>query len=650
MISEADCTTELQRVAKKLGHTPTQREFIEHASISVSSVCRLSGWNEALEAAGFNIDHDPILLSIANRPDPNPRHESAPPKGAVPLEDVESVAKLGIRHAIFPSGENIRQTILKHGLETEAKFDAFKQFHPELGYPCATTVMTMFWQHGWAWRVKKANVQYWVALAPSLAENGVVPCGHELRKRGFYGLALAIQKHPELFKGLHMEKRGKSPEEWVPVAEKVAKENGGVLPRRGWLQKHKYSALARVVTLKPDLFRHIPQEFFRKMEIEEHVATAKKLAQQYGRVPPCIWLQEHGYQKLYHAKMKCPEAFKGITFGQNKLIDDVKLAERVETAKKVAQENGGALPTINWLGRHGHHKVVKALSMFPDAFKDIPRKRGSQSHPVEHWVKVAEELARKNQGRIPTHKWLESHGYNGLRRPLTVHPGRFKHLEREQIKQRTPEEWLEIAKQIAPNGILPPDRELKRMGYTGLWSARSKHPELFKDFQANRYRSPSEEKSVRSILQDMKNIPGSITNMLPDVLIKALFDLLGRAAPSLISEVKETESSVRLTKKRGNGFGRALKAVENIIDLSNGQKSKVIMQGVMNTIDRMHTNRNTAYRTAVLKSRCRFAQTMARQYLKEAQRANEIIDSVPGMRYEQALLTVKLERPEGWYS
>jgi ubiquinone/menaquinone biosynthesis C-methylase UbiE len=53
-ITKEQVISELQRVAKKLGYTPTRGDFIKHASVSVQPIIRLFvSWNTALKAAGM---------------------------------------------------------------------------------------------------------------------------------------------------------------------------------------------------------------------------------------------------------------------------------------------------------------------------------------------------------------------------------------------------------------------------------------------------------------------------------------------------------------------------------------------------------------------------------------------------------------------
>jgi hypothetical protein len=58
----------------------------------------------------------------------------------------------------------------------------------------------------------------------------------------------------------HPQAKHRSAEEWVPVAEKLAKKMGGFLPRAAWLMSNGVSGLHSAMVKRPDLFAHIPQE------------------------------------------------------------------------------------------------------------------------------------------------------------------------------------------------------------------------------------------------------------------------------------------------------------------------------------------------------------------------------------------------------
>jgi hypothetical protein len=208
-------------------------------------------------------------------------------------------------------------------------------------------------------------------------------------------------------------------------------------------------------------------------------------------------------------------------------------------------------------------------------------------------------------------------------------------------------------------------RVAKKLGRTPTQTELTEHASFCSNTVINRFGSWNKALAAAGLIRHststecsekayriLKDIPDAMANILPEVLLKALFDLLGRSAPSLIPEAAARAASIRVARLRRPSLGAArdaLKKIEETLSLSKGQENKIVLEGVMNCIDRMHTNQDTTFRRAVLLSECNFAEIMARQFRREMRRAREIQRSVPCMRYEQALLTVKIERPQGWW-
>ena len=55
--------------------------------------------------------------------------------------------------------------------------------------------------------------------------------------------------------------KSRMPEEWVPVAESLAAEHGGVLPHIKWLENNDYNALHKAMRRRPEMFVHVSQTF-----------------------------------------------------------------------------------------------------------------------------------------------------------------------------------------------------------------------------------------------------------------------------------------------------------------------------------------------------------------------------------------------------
>lgn len=402
------------------------------------------------------------------------------------LKDMKRVEALRLPQVTVPTGHDIRRAISEHRLSTERKFDAFRHLHPELGFPCATTVKETQQKHGWDWKVKYISPEYWATTARNIAVRGLLPTKNTLVKSGYYALVQAAQKYPEKFRGLRFKvvKTGKGPHEWLKIAKRLAKGNGGQLPIKKWLADHGYSALLAQMIAHPEVFVHLKQEKHVTRTPQQHVAAARKLEKEHGKVPEYVWLIKNGFRGLAICKNRRPALFKGIVFGQDKVIDEHKLAERVALAKKLAKQNGGVLPSRQWLYENGYGALKSSLYKFPKAFADIPQKWVKLRTVVE-WVQVAAKLAKKNNGRIPSYTKLYATGnLTGLCRALQVYPKRFSKWEQDtDAKERTVQEWLAIAKQIAPDKIFPPMAELKRMGYQGILDARKRHPRLLKEYR-----------------------------------------------------------------------------------------------------------------------------------------------------------------------
>jgi hypothetical protein len=92
----------------------------------------------------------------------------------------------------------------------------------------------------------------------------MLPIPKRLVENGYGGLTQAIRHHPELFKHIKQDsKKGHSPQEWVPIAERLARKHGGTLPCPGWLQKNSHGVLQQVIRHHPELFKHIKQKRLR---------------------------------------------------------------------------------------------------------------------------------------------------------------------------------------------------------------------------------------------------------------------------------------------------------------------------------------------------------------------------------------------------
>ena len=168
----------------------------------------------------------------------------------------------------------------------------------------------------------------------------------------------------------------RTPQEWVPIAEELAKQNGGKLATAAWLDSHGYNALVQIIHKYPELFAHIPQERTTR-SLEEWVVVAEETARKHsGILPGTGWLRIHGLSGLDSQIRKCPEAFRHI----ERANACKSVAQWVSIAEKLAHDNGGALQGTSWLRTHGHRGLAGLLYQQPEVFSHIPQEvRGTRN-------------------------------------------------------------------------------------------------------------------------------------------------------------------------------------------------------------------------------------------------------------------------------
>lgn len=113
-------------------------------------------------------------------------------------------------------------------------------------------------------------------------------------------------------------------------------------------------------------------------------------------------------------------------------------------------------------------------------------------------LKLAEELSKKNGGKLPNPWKLIQQGHVGLYRYIHRHPKEFKHFEVENAvgKEKTKnkitnfniairEEHLSTVTLLASknNGVIPELKWLMLHGYTRLASYMKIYPKVFTCFQ-----------------------------------------------------------------------------------------------------------------------------------------------------------------------
>lgn len=246
------------------------------------------------------------------------------------------------------------------------------------------------------------------------------------------GLHSAMKAHPELFAHINQEsKSGNSPDEWVTIAEKLAKENGGTLQCYGWLVNNGYIGLSKAMIKYPEKFAHINQENKSGKKPEEWVPIAEKLAKENGgTLKYCKWLQKNGYNGLDQTMRKYPELFAHINQESKKNSPE----EWVSIAKKMAKENSGTLQCGNWLRNNGYSGLDYAIKNNPELFANI-RQESKRNNP-EEWVQRAENLAKENGGTLQHSYWLQKNGYANLDVAMRKYPELFSHIKQDRKRRK----------------------------------------------------------------------------------------------------------------------------------------------------------------------------------------------------------------------
>jgi len=220
----------------------------------------------------------------------------------------------------------------------------------------------------------------------------------------------------------------RTPAEWVLVAEKLARENDDKVPSSGWLQENGYPRLCQVMREYPELFSHLQKEYRGGRTPEEWVPVAESVFSENGeKLPYGKWLEKNGYSGLCAAMRKHPELFSHLKQENRK----GKIPEdRVEEAERLASENGGKLPYGKWLLDNGYSELAAAMRRRPELFSHL-KQENRKGKSLEGWVQVAEELAEEHDG-LPCGNRLRKSGCSGLVRMIKKYPGAFVHIPRKR--------------------------------------------------------------------------------------------------------------------------------------------------------------------------------------------------------------------------
>lgn len=127
--------------------------------------------------------------------------------------------------------------------------------------------------------------------------------------------------------------------------------------------------------------------------------------------------------------------------------------------------------------------VLNPRGVFKDQFPGWGPFLGNgkpKQRSAEEWVAVAENLAANQGGVLPQAYWLIKNGYCGLYNAMKQFPEFFNHIKQTRPKKSVAE-WVLVAESLADEhrGVLPHGKWLTRNGYNGLEQAMRRQPEAF---------------------------------------------------------------------------------------------------------------------------------------------------------------------------
>jgi len=321
----------------------------------------------------------------------------------------------------------------------------------------------------------KGTLEQWVSYAEKLEKKyGKLPIQSWLAINARPGVNRVMLEHPEMFARIQREeKRKKTLDEWLEIAEKLEKKYGEV-PGPSILEQIGCRSLFSYMLIHKEPFAHI-KRYQRFTGTEELVLVAEELEKEYELLPSNTWLSENGHKEIVSRKQSNPEAFAHIAQDmRTKSISQwVKYAE--ELAKKY-----GKLPNNTWLKDNRESTLTTYLIKYPEKFAHIDKVK--KINTVDEWVKIAERL-EKEHGELPGCAWLIRNKYSGLYACLKSNPEKFSHIKKAEKKQiKTVSEWVVFAEEmVKENGVISHSRELQRK-YPGLDAAMRAYPEKFKEY------------------------------------------------------------------------------------------------------------------------------------------------------------------------
>jgi len=186
-----------------------------------------------------------------------------------------------------------------------------------------------------------------------------------------HGLNGCIRGNPDSFSHLNRKKIYRTLEEYLTLAEELAKKNNGILPNSKWLKQNGYHGLYAYAIKNKGCFSHIKKTENRpRQTLMMHLKVAEKLAEENNEILPNYkWLRDNGYHGLNSCVSKNHDSFSHL---RRKKTDT--LQEYVELAKKISEGHEGILPGQKWLKQNDMRKLAECIYSQAESFKGIKQK------------------------------------------------------------------------------------------------------------------------------------------------------------------------------------------------------------------------------------------------------------------------------------
>ena len=269
---------------------------------------------------------------------------------------------------------------------------------------------------------------------PSIDLSGMVKAGFDkIFEKSIYntlltfGTAAAGVETFDEFRRIYKNHRTrKTPDQWVQIAEDLSKNNYGYLQHNNWLILNDYAALVQCKYQHPKKFAHIKQHK-KKLTGKELVEIAEKLVKDNNGIlySDSDLTQLFDLSNLVTYKERHPEKFAHIKQHKKRRTPD----ESVIFAEELAKGNNGSLDIPRL--REDHPALVSCICRHPKKFAHIPQIRGCgvpKNERYNHYRTIAKNLASSHDGVIPCYTWLSVNNFGFLNAIIEKYPEIFKDL------------------------------------------------------------------------------------------------------------------------------------------------------------------------------------------------------------------------------